>query len=184
VLAIVPVAAGAREAQVSLHVPVLRLADALAEISRRSGVQIVTSVPADLRTTHPVRGRFGVDEAIRQVTDRLPVTVRQVPGGYLVTPAPAPMPVTVPLPGPGQLVVQEPPAEPIVVTGYRESLRQAVAVKRAARSTLEVTRAEDIAAFPDHNAADALQRLPGIAISRDNGRSRCAGWARCSPAPR
>ncbi|TDW64486.1 TonB-dependent receptor [Novosphingobium sp. PhB55] len=172
VLAIVPVAAEAREAQVSLHVPVLRLADALAEISRRSGVQIVTSVPADLRTTHPVRGRFGVAEAIRQVTDRLPVTVRQVPGGYLVTPAPAPLPVTVPLPGPGQLVVQEPPAEPIVVTGYRESLRQAVAVKRAARSTLEVTRAEDIAAFPDHNAADALQRLPGIAISRDNGEGR------------
>ncbi|WP_395396889.1 TonB-dependent receptor [Novosphingobium sp. BL-8A] len=171
-LAIIPAAAEAREAQVSLHIPVLRLADALAEISRRSGMQIVTSVPADLRTTRPVRGRFGLDEAIRQVTEGLPVTIRQVPGGYLVTPAQPRVAATLPLPGAGLPAAPEAHDDPIVVTGYRESLRQAVTVKRASRSILEVTRAEDIAAFPDHNAADALQRLPGIAISRDNGEGR------------
>lgn len=169
--AIVPAAAEAREAQVSLHIPVLRLADALAEISRRSGVQIVTSVPTDLRTRRPVRGRFGVDAAIRQVAEGLPVTIRQVPGGYLVTPAPARAPAETAPPG-AFAAIPEVTEDPIVVTGYRESLRQAVTVKRAARSILEVTRAEDIAAFPDHNAADALQRLPGIAISRDNGEGR------------
>jgi len=162
-----------REARISLHIAAIRLTDALAEISRRSGTQVVTSVPADLRVAHPVRGRFEVGEAIRQVTQGLPVTVRQMPGGYLVTPAPV-RPVQAPEPNDRDLPTSEPapPPEPIVVTGYRESLRQAVAVKRASRSILEVTRAEDIAAFPDHNAADALQRLPGIAISRDNGEGR------------
>lgn len=191
VLALPPAAAQAREAAtpregtVSLHVPAGRLADALAEISRRSGMQIVTSAPADLRTLHPVRGRFAVSEAIRQVTQGLPVTVRQVPGGYLVTPA-APVAVSAPASGPVPppdgtaapqplalaLVLADPFGQPIVVTGYRESLRQAMAVKRSARAILEATRAEDIAAFPDHNAADALQRLPGVAISRDNGEGR------------
>lgn len=168
-------AAAEREAKVSLHLPVLRLADALAEISRCSGVQIVTSAPADLRIARPLRGRFTVNEAIRQVTGGLPVSVRKMPGGYLVTPAfKTDLPTSAasgdapPVPS----AIPDPFPEPIVVTGYRESLRQAVAVKRAARSILEVTRAEDIAAFPDHNAADALQRVPGVAISRDNGEGR------------
>ncbi|MFC0684996.1 TonB-dependent receptor [Novosphingobium clariflavum] len=189
VLALPPAAARARDAAmpragtVSLHVPAGRLAEALAEISRRSGVQIVTSVPADLRIAHPVRGRFAVGEAIRQVTQGLPVAVRQVPGGYLVTPsAPTSLAASLAASGPvpppdGQaspqpLAIADPFTQPIVVTGYRESLRQAMAVKRSARAILEATRAEDIAAFPDHNAADALQRLPGVAISRDNGEGR------------
>nr|WP_246543269.1 TonB-dependent receptor [Novosphingobium profundi] len=127
-----------------------------------------------------LKGRYRIDEALARITSGLPVTVRRLPGGFVVTPSPAlppapsrrsepPAQTALPASSPS---TPAPPALPIVVTGYRESLRGSVGAKHAARALLEVTRAEDIAAFPDRNAADALQRLPGVAISRDNGEGR------------
>ncbi len=153
----------------------------LAALSRRTGVQIVTTVTSRLDGRAPLKGRYRVAQAIARITQGLPVEVRQLPGGFIVTPAPAPTAALAALretPAPDVLRAPASPppppvsGPPIVVTGYRESLRSSVAVKYAARTLLEVTRAEDIAAFPDRNAAEALQRLPGVAISRDNGEGR------------
>ncbi|MFT3964284.1 MAG: TonB-dependent receptor [Sphingobium sp.] len=60
----------------------------------------------------------------------------------------------------------------IVVTGYRASLQQARDAKRNATIIQDSIVAEDIAAFPDLNLAEALQRLPGIAINREAGEGR------------
>ncbi|MBO9726206.1 MAG: TonB-dependent receptor [Novosphingobium sp.] len=158
---------------IAFRIPSGRLADVLRMISQKSGVQIVTSVAPDLRSRHAVNRRLTVEQALAQVTQGLPVEVRRMPGGFVVMQARAPAERT---PEPVSPLSPSLPPEtespPILVTGYRESLRQAAATKQGARSILEVTRAEDIAAFPDHNAADALQRLPGIAVSRDNGEGR------------
>lgn len=156
-----------------MHVSIQRgtVAGMLAQISRRSGVQIVTSVSPQLQASAALKGRYSVAEAIARITAGLPVEVRRLPGGFIVIPAP------------DQHLVQSEPGAPqappfptpdpvIIVTGYRESLRSSIAVKRSARTILDVTRAEDIAAFPDRNAAEALQRLPGVAISRDSGEGR------------
>lgn len=55
----------------------------------------------------------------------------------------------------------------IVVTGVRASLERAQEVKRQAPSVVEAITAEDIGKFTDSSLADALQRVPGVAISRN-----------------
>jgi len=63
----------------------------------------------------------------------------------------------------------EAPGDAIVVTGYRKSIEQSLEQKREANSLIEVITAEDIGKFPDKNVADALQRVPGVIITRDGG---------------
>ena len=45
-------------------------------------------------------------------------------------------------------------------------------MKKNATGISEMIVAEDIAAFPDQNLAEALQRVSGVAISRDSGEGR------------
>lgn len=60
----------------------------------------------------------------------------------------------------------------IVVTGFRSSLANALNVKRETAGVVDVIKAEDIAAFPDQNLAESLQRIPGVAITRVGGEGR------------
>ncbi|MNU44232.1 Colicin I receptor precursor [compost metagenome] len=60
----------------------------------------------------------------------------------------------------------------VVVTGFRGSLAQALNVKRREAGAVDVIVAEDIADFPDQNLAEAIQRIPGVAITRDAGEGR------------
>jgi len=63
--------------------------------------------------------------------------------------------------------------EVIQVTGsFRDSLTNALNVKRQADSAVDSIMAEDIADFPDLNLAESLQRIPGVAISRAAGEGR------------
>src|ERR1700757_3951821 len=50
----------------------------------------------------------------------------------------------------------------VVVTGIRQSLEKAIAVKRQSLNQVDVITATDIGKLPDKNIADALQRLPGV----------------------
>ncbi|MED5525174.1 TonB-dependent receptor [Gallaecimonas pentaromativorans] len=62
--------------------------------------------------------------------------------------------------------------EVIEVTGYRASLNRSMLDKRAAVGSKESIMAEDIGKFPDLNVAEALQRIPGITITREAGEGR------------
>lgn len=64
--------------------------------------------------------------------------------------------------------------EVIVVGTFRESLAASVDLKRNATGFRDSIVAEDIGKFPDLNLAEALQRIPGVAISRDNGEGQQA----------
>lgn len=54
----------------------------------------------------------------------------------------------------------------IVVTGIRQSLANAQAIKRNADTVVDAITAEDIGALPDRSINEALQRVPGVAITR------------------
>ena len=54
----------------------------------------------------------------------------------------------------------------IIVTGFRASLQNAQNIKRDADTFVDVITAEDIGALPDRSVAEALQRVPGVNISR------------------
>ncbi|WGL15752.1 TonB-dependent receptor [Microbulbifer bruguierae] len=63
--------------------------------------------------------------------------------------------------------------EEITVTGsYAGSLAKALDTKRDATGMVDSILAEDIADFPDQNLAESLQRIPGVAIDRDDGEGR------------
>lgn len=60
--------------------------------------------------------------------------------------------------------------EEIVVTaGYRKSLEKALDLKKLNVNFSDSIVATDIADFPDQNLAEALQRIPGVAIERNKG---------------
>ncbi len=62
--------------------------------------------------------------------------------------------------------------EEIIVTGFRESLNAALVLKRDAVGAVDSIVAEDIADFPDLNLAESIQRIPGVAITRQGGEGR------------
>jgi TonB-dependent receptor len=62
--------------------------------------------------------------------------------------------------------------EEIVVTGIRASLRSAMDVKRNSLQVVDTISAEDIGDFPDKNLSEALQRVTGVQISRQDGEGR------------
>ncbi|WP_231916652.1 TonB-dependent receptor [Rheinheimera sp. SA_1] len=59
--------------------------------------------------------------------------------------------------------------EKIQVTGIRSSIKESLFLKQNATSVVDVVVAEDIGKFPDENLAEALQRIPGITITRNGG---------------
>jgi len=83
-----------------------------------------------------------------------------------------------------QAADQPPPASPpaplanpneklreVVVTGLRQSLMSAEAIKRLSPQIVDSVTAEDIGALPDRSVAEALERIPGVLIERtDNNR--------------
>lgn len=63
--------------------------------------------------------------------------------------------------------------EEIVVTGsFRDSLANALNMKRSSAGAVDAIVASDIAEFPDNNLAESLQRIPGVAITRVGGEGR------------
>ena len=71
----------------------------------------------------------------------------------------------------------QPPAKPaaevvlveFVVTGVRGSLISAQEIKQNSVQFVDSIVAQDIGKLPDNTVADALQRVPGIQVGRDNG---------------
>ncbi len=62
--------------------------------------------------------------------------------------------------------------ESVVVTGFRASLQKAQENKRNAVNSIESIVAEDIAKMPDSNIAESIQRIPGVALTREGGEGR------------
>ncbi|MDR6116429.1 TonB-dependent receptor [Sphingomonas sp. SORGH_AS_0789] len=70
----------------------------------------------------------------------------------------------------------------IVVTGVRESLRSAQALKRNANQIVDSVQAQDIGKLPDANTTEALQRITGVQIQRRYGEGATDFDHRTSPA--
>ncbi|WKL56045.1 TonB-dependent receptor [Asticcacaulis sp. ZE23SCel15] len=60
----------------------------------------------------------------------------------------------------------------VIVTGIRGSLSKARSIKRRAPNAIESIVAEDIGKMPDLNLAESIQRVPGVAMSREGGEGR------------
>ncbi|WP_158917277.1 TonB-dependent receptor [Caulobacter sp. S45] len=58
-------------------------------------------------------------------------------------------------------------ASEVVVTGYRRALTNQATTKRSSVNFTDSIFAEDIGKFPDLNIAEALNRIPGVQLTRD-----------------
>lgn len=169
--------------QHTFSIPAQDLAQALNDFSRATGLQVAAQ-PDVLRgrRSQAVEGRFTPAQALSRLTASTGVQARIVGRSVLVeaTPAVAAAPRVEPAAAVRRVRVAEATAsqpetsevEEIVVTGFRSSLVAARDLKRNAVGTQDVIVADDIAAFPDLNLAESLQRVPGVAITRDAGEGR------------
>ncbi|QBE66183.1 TonB-dependent receptor [Pseudoduganella lutea] len=60
----------------------------------------------------------------------------------------------------------------VVIAGQRASLANAIAAQEKADNIVSVVSSDGIGGLPDRNAAEALARLPGVAVQRDQGEGR------------
>jgi TonB-dependent receptor len=60
----------------------------------------------------------------------------------------------------------------VVVTGFRNSIAKSQELKKESTIAADTILAEDIGKFPDLNLSESIQRIPGVAITRDAGEGR------------
>ena len=70
-----------------------------------------------------------------------------------------------------QAVQETGPETEIVVSGQRAAIRRADDIKMNSIGVVDAVSAEEAGKFPDQNVADALQRVPGVAVDRSGGES-------------
>jgi len=84
---------------------------------------------------------------------------------------------------PGFAHAQEEPTavEEVIVTGRRAADRAAIEDKRDADGQIDSVRADEVGKLPDQNVAEALRRLPGLAVANDQGEGRYLSVRGVSP---
>ncbi|MDX2218035.1 MAG: TonB-dependent receptor [Burkholderiales bacterium] len=86
-----------------------------------------------------------------------------------------PAPATTPPPATGNSAPAAKTAQPIeriVVTGQRANIRKALKIQEDADNIVSAVSSDDIGQLPDTNAAEALARIPGLSVERDQGEGR------------
>jgi TonB-dependent receptor len=147
------------------------LANALRTFSQQADAPVMTFVDIRGKRGRRVLGLLPPENALALLISGEGLRMKSVAGGYVLGEA-GPWEVH-PAPAPEEPVDAGPvEVEQVVVTGFRGSLVQARDLKRQALGAQDVIVAEDIAAFPDLNLAESLQRIPGVTISRDAGEGR------------
>ncbi|MBD8529952.1 MULTISPECIES: TonB-dependent receptor [unclassified Massilia] len=57
----------------------------------------------------------------------------------------------------------------VVVKGFRESLNNALNIKKNSDGIIDIIKAEDVSKFPDANLAESMQRVPGVSVAQGDG---------------
>ncbi|MCU0975423.1 MAG: TonB-dependent receptor [Steroidobacteraceae bacterium] len=70
----------------------------------------------------------------------------------------------------------------VVVTGFRVSQMKSLQDKKASLNIKDSVTADDAGKLPDQNAAEALQRVPGVSIAIDQGEGRYVSIRGIDPA--
>jgi len=163
----------------TLAIPAGDLASALPNFSRATGLQVLADpVLLNGKRTEGVRGQFDPERGLAQLLRGTGLTFVRNGGAAILRPVAqkvstvaAPAPVAAPRAEPATTQAEEPATvEEVVVTGgFANSLARALADKRKAVNVVDAISAEDIGKFPSNNIAEALQRVPGVAITRDRG---------------
>lgn len=92
-----------------------------------------------------------------------------------------PGPQTPTTPGEPDKTKKAAPEGAIVITGFRKSVADSIAIKRRETSMVEAVSAEEIGKLPDVSIAESIARLPGLAAQRVGGRAQIISVRGFSP---
>jgi TonB-dependent receptor len=149
---------GGLKAGASVLVVALMTLPVVAQAQEAQSSTQSTPTPQAAKRTAPSDRAAAAAGADGQVvtTDPQPSANAQVPsGGAEVTPAE----------GATATPQEEAADQDIVVTGIRQSLQSAQAIKKNSEVVVDSISSEDIGALPDRSVTEALQRVPGVSIS-------------------
>lgn len=163
-------APGAASAQASRATRVVLAAQpmgrSLEQLARQSGTDILFTPAAVAGISAPaLSGAFDAETAVRRLIAGTSLEVMRDPrGALIVRPRAAAAGQTLP-------VAQDAaPDDEIVVTAqFSAGVEAALDVKRRADSISDAIVAADIGKLPAFNVAEALQRVPGVTITREAG---------------
>jgi len=161
-----------------LAIPAGDLNSALPAFSRATGLQVLAD-PALLagKRTGGVNGALNPETGLTQLLRGTGLTFTRSGGAAILRPAmqkistaPTPRAEAAGAPAAGAAQEEASTVEEVVVTGgFANSLARSLSEKRKAANVIDGISAEDIGKFPSNNIAEALQRVPGVAITRDRG---------------
>ena len=169
-------AGAAHAADKTFDLPAQPAVTSIPMFAQQAGIQILA--PTDQLSginTQALKGDLDRKAALHQLLKGTPLVVASDDGATVVlrvADKPAQPAETHAAPTPAPISRADEPATEVVVKGFKDSLKSAHDIKRRAVGTVDVIVADDIAAFPDLNLAESLQRIPGITITRDAGEGR------------
>ena len=150
----------------SFDIPAGNAGSSIAELARQAGRQIVAPGEA-LRgvQTPAVHGAFDVETALTVLLRGTKLSIASDDGHTVIL---AVQPESTPASSVARSAETENRTfESVTVTGYRASLADSTNAKRSSTAFSDSIFAEDIGKFPDNNIAEAVNRVPGITISRE-----------------
>lgn len=167
-LALAATSAAAQDAQLrDLHIPAQDAGSALVELCLAADCELVFLGPRPELRTRAVRGRMSWRTAVRRMLRGGGLRYRFVGArGVRVWAATRPA-AAAPPPTPGAAPTE---LEPVVVLGrLSDQIDESVRRKREADVISDGVSAARIGELPAANLAEALQRVPGVAIEREVG---------------
>ena len=150
--------------------------DALRQLSDQTGTPILM-FQEDVagKSSIDLVGTYSLNDALIQLTRKTGLSFQQLPNGSIVVFKPQ---VAI---DSGEDEQQQFSSErpidvdaprilsPVFVRGFIGAIDRATDIERSSVQIISASSAEDIGQFPEQNISEALQRLPGIQLSRVNG---------------
>lgn len=151
----------------------LPLAEALTQFADQSNLQIFfRSQDVAEQEVGPLEGSFSPEDALTQLLQGTHLQYTFGGRGAVVIQPQRPAPSTTPPDDEAPAAPPVLPMEEMLVTGMRGSIWRNLVLKRETDAILDAMSAEDVGTFPDKNAADSLQRIPGVSVDRIWGEGR------------
>lgn len=178
--AVIATCAAASEDRVRIEMPAQPLGQAVAAFSEQADVPVIA--PAALlsgRQANALSGEFTVASALSAMLAGSAVEARaDASGAYVLAAAPAALVVEDEEDDEARAEVDD----VVVVKGFRSSFNSSLATKRNAQQVLDAITAEEIGLFSDQNITEAVQRISGVQITRNNGEGESVTIRGLSPA--
>ncbi|MGV7206329.1 TonB-dependent receptor [Oxalobacteraceae bacterium A2-2] len=173
--------ARAQEAARTFDIPAGPAAAAIADFARQAGVNVLASSDSlgQVRTNQ-VQGALGVEEALRRLLAGTPLSSRiNSNGAVFIMMAPAaaaPPAVAAPQHTEAQAraeaaaegAVLDPDPWRVVIVGARLAEQTSIERKKYAATARDSIVADDVGTFPDRNVAEAISRIAGVTMSRND----------------